>query len=285
MAMKDKVVVITGATNGIGEVAAGEIARMGARVTILGRSAERCGATAARIKAATGKSVETLVADFSSRAEVERAARELKGRLERLDVLVNNAGAVFLDRRETADGLEQTFALNHMAYFTFTMALLDLLRASAPARIVNVSSDAHKGGAMKFDDLQMKQGFSGWGAYCQSKLANVLFTTELAKKLEGTGVTVNALHPGVVSTNFGTDNGWKGKLIKLGFKLFGITPERGARTITYLATSPEVATVSGRYFYKEKEARTSAAANDAAAARRLWEISDRLAGASAPTPA
>lgn len=276
--MQDKVVVITGATNGIGEVAATELARQGAKVTILGRSAERCAATAGRIAKSTGKQVETLVADFSVRAEVERAARELKGRLARLDVLVNNAGALFFDRRETADGLEQTFALNHMAYYTFTMHLLDLLKKSAPARIVNVSSHAHKKGTMHFDDLQMKKGFSGWGAYCQSKLANILFTAELARQLEGTGVTANSLHPGVVSTNFGTDNGWKGWLLQKAFKLAGITPEAGARTITYLASSREVDGVTGKYFYLERESRPTAEAQDVAAAKRLWETSRQLAG-------
>lgn len=279
--MQGKTIVITGATNGIGEVAATELARMGANVTILGRSPERCAATAARVKAATGKTVETLVADFSRKSEVERAAAELKGRCKRLDVLINNAGAIFMDRRETADGLEQTFALNHMAYYTFTLHLLDLLKASAPARIVNVSSDAHKRGAMKFDDLQMKNGFSAWGAYCQSKLANVLFTTELAKKLEGSRVTVNALHPGVVSTNFGTDNGWKGALLQFAFRFFGITPERGARTIVHLASSPSVEGITGKYFYLEREALTAAQGADAAAAKRLWEVSEKLAGVSA----
>lgn len=277
--MKDRVVVITGATNGIGEIAARELAKQGARITLVGRSKERCAATAERMRSETpGAQVEVVVADLSQKSEVERAANELKARLTRIDVLVNNAGAVFLDRRETKDGLEQTFALNHMAYFTLTMHLLDLLKASAPARIVNVSSDAHKGGKMRFEDLQLKQGFGGWAAYCQSKLANVLFTTELAKKLAGTGVTVNALHPGVVSTNFGADNGFKGKVIGVLFKIFGITPERGARTITYLASSPDVANVTGRYFYREKEAKVSSAAADQAAAQKLWEVSAKLAG-------
>lgn len=276
--MQDKVVVITGATNGIGEVAARELARQGAKITILGRSAERCAATAGRIERATGKNVQSLVADFSVKAEVERAARELKERLPRLDVLINNAGALFFDRRETADGLEQTFALNHMAYYTFTMHLLDLLKKSAPARIVNVSSHAHKKGTMHFDDLQMKQGFSGWGAYCQSKLANILFTTELARHLAGANVTVNALHPGVVSTNFGTDNGWKGWLLQKAFALAGITPEAGAKTIVYLASSKDVEGISGKYFYLEKESRPTAEAQDAAAAKRLWDTSAKLAG-------
>lgn len=277
--MKHKVVVITGATNGIGAVAATGLARAGAKVTIVGRSRERCTDTVARIRQETGNAnVDSVVADLSVKAEVERAAQELKNRLTRLDVLVNNAGAVFLDRRETADGLEQTFALNHMAYFTLTLHLLDLLKASGPARIVNVSSRAHRGGTMRFGDLQMKESFSGWAAYCQSKLANLLFTRELARRLAGTGVTVNALHPGVVSTNFGTDNGLKGRLIAIAFRLFGVTPEQGARTITYLASSPGVVGVTGRYFYSEKEAEVSRAAADAEAALRLWEVSARLAG-------
>ena len=277
--MNEKYVLITGATNGIGAVAAKELARQGCRVTLVGRSQARCDDTVEEIRKETGNvHVDSLVADLSKKSEVERLAAAVKERMPRLDVLVNNAGALFLDRRETEDGLERTFALNHMAYFTLTAHLLDLLKKSAPARVVNVSSRAHTGGEMNFDDLQMKKQFSGTGAYANSKLANVLFTTELARRLEGTGVTANALHPGVVATNFGADNGWKTWFISVAFRVFGVTAEQGARTIVYLASSPDVAGTTGRYFYKERESDVSKAAADAKSAQRLWEVSAQLAG-------
>jgi len=277
--MDEKYVLLTGGTNGIGEVAARELAAHGYRVTIVGRSQERCDATVDRIRRATGNvHVDALVGDLSRKSEVERVAAEARERLPRLDVLVNNAGAVFLDRRETPDGLERTFALNHMAYFTLTAHLLDLLKKSAPARVVNVSSRAHFGGELDFGDLQLARSFSGTRAYSNSKLANVLFTTELARRLEGTGVTANCLHPGVVATNFGTDNGWKTWIISVGFRVFGISAEDGARTIVYLASSPQVADATGGYYYKERKAPVSAQAEDAKSAQRLWEVSAQLAG-------
>src|SRR5215211_1752507 len=241
--------LITGATSGIGEVTARRLAGMGAAVTIVGRSAERAASTAARIKAATGATVEILIADLTSQTEVRRLADAFLARHDRLDVLINNAGALFTRRRESVDGIEVTWALNHMSYFLLTNLLLGALRAAAPSRIVNVASDAHHGAHINFDDPQLKTNYSGWRAYGQSKLANILFTVELARRLDGTGVTANVLHPGFVASNFGKNNGGLfGILIGLAQRVAAIGPESGAETTIYLASSPEVAGVSGRYF-------------------------------------
>jgi NAD(P)-dependent dehydrogenase (short-subunit alcohol dehydrogenase family) len=278
--MAGKRVLITGATRGIGEVAALELARMGADVVAVGRDQARADATAGRIRAATGRTVDMLLADLSSQAEVRRLAETVRSRYDRLDVLVNNAGAVFMERRLSPDGIELTWALNHLSYFLLTNLLLDLLRASAPARMVNVSSEAHRGGQINFADPEGKAGFSGWAAYSQSKLANILFTVELARRLEGSGVTANALHPGFVATGFGKNNGglWSG-LMSLA-QLMAIKPDAGARTTVYLASSPEVARVSGKYFDKAKAVTPSAAAQSAADAARLWELSEQMVGLS-----
>ena len=281
--MAGKTCLVTGATSGIGEVTARRLAEMGAAVTIVGRSAERAAATAGRIKAATGAPVEILLADLSSQSEVRRLADTFLLKHDRLDVLVNNAGAVFGRRRESADGIEMTWALNHMSYFLLTNLLLDTLRASGPARIISVSSAAHRGGAINFADPQLTRGFSGWRAYSQSKLANILFTVELARRLEGTGVTANVLHPGFVASNFAaTTGGLIGILFGIAKKAVAITPEAGAETSVYLAASPEVAGVSGQYFDKCRAVAPSRAASDPAAAERLWQISDDLVAANAP---
>ena len=275
--------LITGATSGIGEVTARELARRGMHVIIVGRSAERVAATVARIKQATGVDVETLIADLSSQAGVRSVAEAFLQRHRRLDVLINNAGGFFASRQVSADGIELTWALNHMSYFLLTNLLIDTLRASAPARVINVSSDAHRGGVMRWDDLLFTRGYNGWAAYAQSKLANILFSNELARRLEGTGVTSNALHPGFVATRFAHNNGiiWGG-LMALMQRLFAITPEEGAQTSIYLATAPEVATISGRYFVKSRETSPAPQAQDMAAAARLWEISERMVVNSAP---
>ena len=275
--------LITGATSGIGEVTARELARRGMPVIIVGRSAERVAATVARIKQATGVEVETLIADLSSQAGVRSVAEAFLQRHQRLDVLINNAGGFFASRQISADGIELTWALNHMSYFLLTNLLTDILRASAPARVVNVSSDAHRSGVMRWDDLQFTRSYNGWAAYAQSKLANILFSNELARRLEGTGVTSNALHPGFVATRFAHNNGiiWGG-LMALMQRLFAITPEEGAQTSIYLATAPEVATISGRYFVKSRETSPAPQAQDMAAAARLWEISERMVVNSAP---
>jgi NAD(P)-dependent dehydrogenase (short-subunit alcohol dehydrogenase family) len=255
----------------------------GCMSVIVGRSAERVAATVARIKQATGVEVETLIADLSSQAGVRSVAEAFLQRHQRLDVLINNAGGFFASRQVSADGIELTWALNHMSYFLLTNLLIDTLRASAPARVINVSSDAHRGGVMRWDDLQFTRGYNGWAAYAQSKLANILFSNELARRLEGTGVTSNALHPGFVATRFAHNNGiiWGG-LMALMQRLFAITPEEGAQTSIYLATAPEVATISGRYFVKSRETSPAPQAQDMAAAARLWEISERMVVNSAP---
>jgi NAD(P)-dependent dehydrogenase (short-subunit alcohol dehydrogenase family) len=212
-------------------------------------------------------------------SEVRRIAREFRATHTRLDVLANNAGALFARREETSEGLERTLALNHLAYFVLTEELLPVLTASAPSRIVNVSSDAHVGMRLDLDDLNYTRGrYRPFVAYGRSKLMNILFTRELARRLEGTRVTANAMHPGFVRSGFGQNNpGFLGKFIKLG-QVFARTPERGAQTLVYLATSPEVEGVSGKYFHDEAQGRTSGAAKDMEVARRLWDVSVRLAG-------
>ena len=279
--MKGKTCLVTGATSGIGLVAARELAGKGARVILVGRNPVRCQAAVAQIKSQTGnEEVESLLADLSSQKQV----RELRGRSAtrqpRLDVLINNAGGIWMNRQETVDGLEMTFAVNHLGYFLLTNLLLDTLKASAPARIVNVSSRAHERAILDFDDLMGKRQYGGWQAYCRSKLANLLFTKELARRLAGSGVTANALHPGWVATNFAANNGWNGRLIYLGARLFAISPERGARTMVYLASAPEMAEISGCYFVREKAVPSSPASRDEAAARRLWELSTELTTAT-----
>ena len=252
-----------------------------ARVIIVGRSPEKTEATVRQIRAETGATaVESLVADLSSQAEVRRLAEQVQARCDRLDVLVNNAGAMFLKRVESVDGIEMTLALNHLSYFLLTNLLLPLIKASAPSRIVNVASDAHKGASIDFDDLQAKQKYSGWRAYQQSKLANILFTNELARRLDGTGVTVNSLHPGFVRTNFlhVFEGRWGGRLIRAIAERIAISPEEGARTSIYLASSPDVAGVTGRYFVKEKPVASSAQSRDPAAAQRLWRMSEEMTG-------
>jgi NAD(P)-dependent dehydrogenase (short-subunit alcohol dehydrogenase family) len=273
--MLGKTVLVTGGTNGIGLVTARELSRLGGKVTIIGRNASKCNRVAVAISEDTGYPVDFIVADLSTLSDVSQAAVDFKQKHTRLDVLVNNAGALFVQRKMTSDGFERTFALNHLNYFLLTNLLLDLLKASAPARIVNVSSGAHTGTeSMDFDNLQGEKRFAGMGAYSQSKLANLLFTYELARRLKGSGVTVNALHPGYVDTGFAQNNG---PLFKVGAKLsgriFGRTPEEGAATSIYLASSPEVEEVSGQYFIDCKPAESSPASHDMTAAERLWQVS------------
>jgi NAD(P)-dependent dehydrogenase (short-subunit alcohol dehydrogenase family) len=275
--MQDKTVLITGATDGIGLVAARELARMGASVVAVGRNADKTAAVVQRIRTETGNPhIEGLLADLSSQQDIHRLARQFTERHARLDVLLNNAGALFHPRRESVDGIEMTFALNHLGYFLLTNLLLDVLKASAPSRIVNVSSAAHRRANLDFDDLQRKRGYFSFGAYSASKLANLLFTYELARRLHGTGVTVNALHPGLVASRFAVNNGWLGGVLRGLIWAFGISPEQGARTLMYLASSPEVEGVTGEYFQNEKIVKSSPASHDEAAARRLWEISETL---------
>jgi len=272
--MRGKVCLVTGATSGIGLVTARELARRGARVILVARNPARAEVFVAQIRAETGsQEVETLLADLSSQRQVRDLARQFLERHARLDVLINNAGGIWLKRELTEEGVERTVAVNHLAYFLLTQLLLDTIRASAPARIVNVASAAHCKATLDFDDLAGERDYSGWKQYCRSKLMNLLFSYELARRLAGTGITVNAVHPGWVATGFAGNNGWKGRLWRGVARLFALSPEQGARTVLHLATSLEVAGVTGRYFVRERAVPSSAASLDEAAARRLWDWS------------
>lgn len=276
--MQGKTVLISGATNGIGKVAAAELAKLGAQIVIIGRNPTKTTDTVREIQTATGnQDVHALVADLSSMAEVRRVAGDFKQQFKRLDVLLNNAGGVFTSRQETVDGYEMTFALNHLSYFLLTAMLLDVLKASAPARIINVASDAHMMGSLDLDNIQK----GGFNAYSQSKLMNIMFTYELARRLEGTGVTANALHPGFVNTGFGRNNTGLMKLAISVATLFALKPTDGAKTSVYLASSPDVANVTGKYFDKSKARKSSAASYDEAAQKRLWAVSEQLTGIAA----
>ncbi len=286
--MRGKVVLITGATSGIGKVAALELAKKGASVVIVGRNAEKTRQVRDEINTqSSGQPVEMLLGDLSIQDDVRRVAAEFRAQHDRLDVLINNAGGLFMTREESTDGLEMTFALNHMSYFLLTHLLLDLLKASAPARVINTSSGAHSMvRSMNFDDLQAYQHYSGWQAYSQSKLANILFTRALAQRLEDTGVTVNALHPGFVNTGFAKNNsGMMMGLFKLLGPLISRSPEKGAETLIYLASSPEVEGISGKYFLDKHAAGASSAAQDTTQAERLWAVSEQLAGTAQPAAA
>lgn len=274
-----KVALVTGATSGIGEVTARELARAGATVVLLARDADKARTVAESIKRDTGNaSVEVLIADLGVQAQVREAARQFLQGHDRLDILVNNAGAVNTRRTETPDGVETTWAVNHLAPFLLTNELLDLLKGTPGARVVNVSSDAHRGARINWDDVEGKRSYSAFGAYGQSKLANILFTRELARRLRGSGVTVNAAHPGFVSTGFGkNDGGPIAFLVGLASPL-ARSPERGAQTSLYLATSPEPVGVSGRYFADEREVQPSPQALDDGAADRLWRLSEQMVG-------
>ena len=276
--MQGKTVVITGATSGIGAVAAERLAEKGATILFIARDRARAEATLQRLAARSNAPHRFYEADLSRLAEMKRVGAQIAGDSPRVDVLINNAGAMFSSRRVTADGLEMTFALNHMSYFVLTAALLDKLKASAPARIVSTASAAHQGAKLDFDDLQGEKNYSGFRAYGRSKLCNILFTRELTRRLQGTGVTANCLHPGFVATRFGNESGGAiGRLFPF-FKLFGRSAEKGAETIVYLASSPEVASDGGFYFFDRRKTKPSAAAQDDGAARQLWAASEALAG-------
>lgn len=284
--MDGRVCLVTGASSGIGRETALALARMGATVVMHGRDPDRAAAAADAVRKASPRGdVKLVVADLSSQAEVRRLAAEVLDSHDSLHVLVNNAGVIRTRRELTADGLEQTFALNHLAYFLLTELLLDRLRESAPARVVNVSSAAHARAPLDFDDLQNERRFGGMSVYGQSKLANVLFTYELARRLEGSGVTANCLHPGFVGTRFGTGNsgpiGWAVWLATRLARPFALSPAKGARTTIHLATSPEVEGVSGRYFAKSTATESSQASYNEESARRLWVTSEQLTASTA----
>lgn len=277
--MQGKICLVTGATSGIGRVTAQALAQQGATVVLVGRDAERTAATVSRIQQETGNPhVEGLLADLSAQAQVRQLAGEFQRRFARLDVLLNNAGAFFARRQVSVDGIEMTLALNHLAYFLLTHLLLDTLKATPAARIVNVSSNAHSKARFDFADPQGAQRYRGWYAYGQSKLANLLFTYELARRLAGTGVTANAVHPGFVATRFGHNNRGLVALFVWLAQCRALSPEQGAETLIYLATSPEVAGVTGAYFVKKRSVESSAASYDQAAAQHLWQLSEELSG-------
>jgi NAD(P)-dependent dehydrogenase (short-subunit alcohol dehydrogenase family) len=275
--MKDKVVVITGATSGIGEIAADRLAQKGARIVFVARDHARGEQMRRHLQAVAAHADHTVhYADLSRFSEMKRVAQDIAGTEPHIDVLINNAGAIFTRRQVTEDGLERTFALNHMSYFVITNLLLDRLKATAGARIVCTASDAHSGAQLDFDDLQSAKRYSGFAVYGRSKLMNILFTRELGGRLAGTGVTANCLHPGFVATRFGDASGG---LLGFGIgvaKKFAVTPERGAETIIYLASSPEMEGESGGYYYECKPATPSRAAQNDADGRRLWDISAKL---------
>ena len=276
--MTGKTVLVTGGTGGIGRATAQALADAGARVGIVGRSVERTAATAREITdAASGAQVDAFTADVSSQAQVRALAADVLARYPRLDVLVNNVGGSWATRHVTADGLEHTFAVNHLAPFLLTNLLLDRLVASAPARVVTVSSGAQSMGRIDFDDLQGEKSYSANRAYNQSKLANVMFTYELARRLEGTGVTANVLHPGVVRTSFGQEDPQPFlRLLLPLFRPFMKTPEQGAATTIHLASSTEVEGVTGTYFAKSEPKASNKLSYDTAAAARLWQVSEQL---------
>jgi len=275
--MAEKVCLVTGGNSGIGKSVALGLAKMGTTVVVVSRNKEK-GETAVTdtVEKSGNKNVELIQADMSSQNSIHQLVNEFRARHEKLHLLINNAGVYLTKRSETEDGLESTFAVNHLGPFLLTSLLVDILKASAPSRIVNVTSDAHKGARVNFDDLQGERKFSGWQAYGQSKLAMILYTRGLAKKLEGTGVTVNSAHPGVVRTNFAKNNGG---LVMLGFRFLGmffISPESAAKRILYVATSPDLEGVTGKYFTKMREVKSSQESYDDDSARRLWQISEQL---------
>jgi retinol dehydrogenase-14 len=277
--MGGKSVLITGGTSGIGKAAAVALAAMDADVVIVGRNRERGEAAVGEIRARShNESVELMLADLSVQDEVRGLAEEFQGRHDRLDVLVNNAGLVQSKRTETLDGIETTLAINHLAPFLLTNLLLGRLEQSVPSRVITVSSEAQRWGKMDFEDLQSRRKYRGFPVYGMTKLANIMFTYELAERLVGTGVSANCLHPGSVGTNFGQNNRGPMALFFRTFKPFMRSAEQGADTLIWLASSPEVDGVSGKYFSDRKEIEAKKVAYDPAARRRLWEISEELTG-------
>jgi NAD(P)-dependent dehydrogenase (short-subunit alcohol dehydrogenase family) len=276
--IRGKACMITGATSGIGRASALELGKVGAHLVLVCRNRERGDELVREIQRAGNPEVELRVADLESQAQIRKLAADFLASKKPLHVLMNNAGIFNMKRRMTTDGIEEVWAVNHLAYFMLTLLLLDRIKESAPARIINISSTLHQSATIKFDDLGGERSWGGMSSYGQSKLANILFTYELARRLEGSGVTVNAVHPGAVATNLARNNG---AIVSTAWKLAGTfmrSPETGARTQIYLASSPEVEGVTGKYFVDSKEARSSAESYDAAIARRLWEVSAQLTG-------
>lgn len=280
--MAGRVCVVTGASSGIGRETALGLAGLGATVMLVSRAPARGEEALEAIRAETGNDqVQLALADLSVLQSVRDLAGELLERLPAIHVLINNAGQLYTRREETADGIERTFALNHLSMFLLTDLLLDRLRSSAPARIVNVSSVAHEGASIRFDDLECRRRYRPFAAYAQSKLANVLFTYELARRLQGTGVTANCLHPGFVRSNFAKNNGLVARAVMLAASPFAISPARGARTSIHLASSPEVESANGGYFVGARAAQSNLESYDADVAARLWAVSEEMTSAHA----
>ena len=277
--MKDWVVLITGGTSGIGLAAALDLSRMGARVIVHGRNQERCNAALDLIrKQGGGENIEYAAADLSAQDDVRSLAQQVISRHNRLDVLINNAGAVYLMRRLSSDGIEMTLATNHLASFLLTRLLLPSLEASPYARIINVASHAHYGNPVDLSNVELKRGYLPLTAYNRSKFANVLFTYALARRLEGKKITVNAMHPGFVSTSLGSNNGFLIRPLARLVLSMGITPEEGARTVVYLAASPEVEGLNGKYFYLQKSVPSDRRTYDVELQENLWGMSEEKTG-------
>jgi NAD(P)-dependent dehydrogenase (short-subunit alcohol dehydrogenase family) len=275
--------MVTGASSGIGRAAALGLADLGASVVLVCRDRNRGEGALREIRERTGNAELTLMlADLSSQTEIRRLASDFLATGRPLHVLLNNAGVIMLRREETTDGIETTFAVNHLAYFLLTVLLLDRLKASAPARVVSVASDAHHwaGGALDFNDLDSRNGYSAMRVYGRSKLANILFTRELARRLAGTGVTANCLHPGFVGSNFATNNGWLARIVMTVARPAARSPEKGAETAIYLCASPQVEGVTGQYFFDRKPRWPKSYGQSDTDARRLWDVSERLTGAT-----
>ena len=282
--MEGEVALITGGTSGIGKAAATALAAMGAEVMVSGRNKERGETAVGEIREQSGsEKVSLVLADLAVQAEVRGLARAFKERHDRIDVLVNNAGIIQSRRAETPDGIELTLAVNHLAPFLLTNLLLDLLKESAPSRIVTVSSEARRGAEIDFDDLQSERRYRAFRVYGMTKLANILFTYELAERLEGTRVVANCLHPGGVNTNFANNNRGLGTLIFRAFKPFMRTAEQGADTVVYLASSPEAGEMTGRYLTDRKVISSYQEPHDVSAQKRLWEVSGELTNLEVPS--
>lgn len=277
--MKDKVVLITGATDGIGKEAAKNLAAMDAELVIVGRNPQKTESAVEDIKTYSGNNnINYLIADLSSQVQIRRLVEDFRNKYDRLDVLINHVGGIFLRRRVSVDGIEMTIALNHLSNFLLTNLLLDVLKANAPSRIVNTSSGSHLKGRINFDNINLTRGYFIYTAYSQSKLANVMFSYELARRLECTGVTANCQHPGFVRTNMGASDNVLVRLLKPLIFLSGIPVEEGAETLVYLASSPDLEGISGKYFYKKEARDSSPLSYNVKDQKRLWELSEKMVG-------
>ena len=270
--IKNKNILITGATNGIGQATALKLARLGANVNIVARNEDKCVNTQKMIKQKTDRIINYYVADLSSQDEIRNFAKNFKSKNKELHVLINNVGVFLKKREESVDGLEMTFAINHLSYFLLTNLLLDLIEKSSPSRIINVSSIAHRFANINFDDLQTKHKYTSMKAYSQSKLANILFSNHLSEKIKNKDVVVNSLHPGIVNTGFGLEEDNKRSGISL-LSIIGIHSIKGANTVIYLAISPNVSSITGKYWYRKMQIKPSKKALDLFTQQRLWKIS------------